>query len=233
LCVGYWLQGLLPAITTTFAFNSSWNGKGHESEGLVGTWRIEPHNFKLEWASVISFNKSLHLFNAHNVSIPDRYDLREEYPYCSAIRRVMSQGSCGSCYAFASTWAASAAVCIASAGADDAVFSTQDLLACSSFVPPAEALGCYGGFVPDALLRLGVAGAVSESCVPYTAGDTWRNAQYIEHCRRTCSMEQGTNPHPPPAPHCPPPPPHPQLALRSLRAAAQLAVAWLAARPSP
>ena len=159
---------------------------------MMGTWLVESHNYRKAWASVIAFNKSKTLEQPQlDFQALGQYDIRTDYSHCSAVSRVMSQGACGSCYAFASAWAASAAICISSGGADDAVFSTQDLLACSSQVPPVDSMGCLGGFIPEALLRLGTAGAVSESCVPYTAGDTWRNAQYIEPCRRTCSLEQG------------------------------------------
>ena len=161
-----------------------------EIASMMGTWRIENDRFRHKWASVIDFNKSIDI-DTGGLHELEEYDLRTVYPHCSAVRRVMSQGACGSCYAFASSWAVSVAICISSGGADDAVFSTQDLLACSSEVPPVGSMGCFGGYIPDALLRLSVVGAVSESCVPYTAGDTWRNAQYIETCRRTCSLEQG------------------------------------------
>lgn len=82
----------------------------------------------------------------------------------------------------------SSALCMASNATDDAILSTQDLLSCSGTGASPEKMGCDGGTIVSAMLYLCEFGAVEENCVPYTAGDTWRDAQALDQCRRTCAI---------------------------------------------
>lgn len=125
------------------------------------------------------------VFHGANASVlQDAYDVRERWWRCSAISRVMNQGPCGSCYAVASADTLSASICIHSGGADDLVFSAQDILSCS------DDMRCLGGTIPAALNYLCEKGAVEESCVTYRAGDSWDHGHLTDACRHTCEMDQ-------------------------------------------
>ncbi|XP_015792235.1 cathepsin B [Tetranychus urticae] len=64
--------------------------------------------------------------------IPERFDAREAWPYCSSISNIRDQGSCGSCWAVAAVGAMSDRICIASEGHHQVELSAEDLLACCS-----------------------------------------------------------------------------------------------------
>ena len=32
------------------------------------------------------------------ITLPDRFDAREKWPFCESIHKVVNQGGCGSCY---------------------------------------------------------------------------------------------------------------------------------------
>jgi hypothetical protein len=116
--------------------------------------------------------------------LPEAYDVRDRWWRCSAVSRVMNQGPCGSCYAVASADTLSASICIHSGGADDLVFSAQDMLSCS------DDMRCLGGTITGALNYLCEHGAVQESCVTYRAGDSWDHGHLTDACRKTCEMDQ-------------------------------------------
>ena len=125
------------------------------------------------------------VFHGANESLlPEAYDVRDRWWRCSAVSRVMNQGPCGSCYAVASADTLSASICIHSGGADDLVFSAQDMLSCS------DDMRCLGGTIPVALTYLCEHGAVQESCVTYRAGDSWDHGHLTDACRKTCEMDQ-------------------------------------------
>ena len=79
------------------------------------------------------------------VDIPEAFDVRTNWPECSAITgRVRDQSSCGSCWAFGSTEAFNDRYCIAT-GDSSTVFSVTDTLACCSGLSCGFSMGCNGG----------------------------------------------------------------------------------------
>jgi cathepsin B len=89
------------------------------------------------------------------------FDSRTQWGSC--IKPVMNQGSCGSCWAFATTEVVSDRLCIATKGAKSVVVSPQHLLNCDT-----RALGCSGGYPNYAMTYMASYGAPSATCVPYT-----------------------------------------------------------------
>lgn len=97
----------------------------------------------------------------------------------SYVSPVRNQGTCGSCYAFASMGALEARVRILTNNTRRSVFSPQDIVSCSQF-----SQGCAGGFPYLIAGKYGMDyGAVVESCNPYAGKDTDK-CTTDETCRR-------------------------------------------------
>jgi cathepsin B len=111
--------------------------------------------------------------------IPTRFDWRERNPSC--LYPVMSQGSCGSCWAVTAAEAINSAKCISSSGELGSPISVQDILSCVE----SDVYGCKGAFMSDALITARNTGFVSEKCVPYYNG----NCNDLAKHGVTCSAE--------------------------------------------
>ncbi|KAF2892296.1 hypothetical protein ILUMI_13878 [Ignelater luminosus] len=102
--------------------------------------------------------------------IPDNFDWRDHYPSCTTLRTIRDQGSCGSCWAFASVEVMSDRTCIHSKGKSNIYVSADDLLSCCFLCGN----GCYGGVPLFAYLYWIFIGIVSggpynsdRGCRPY------------------------------------------------------------------
>lgn len=85
------------------------------------------------------------LFSTSDSAIPESFDVRTNWPECSAITgRVRDQSDCGSCWAFGSTEAFNDRHCIATGDATT-VLSPEDTVSCCSGVNCAFSMGCNGG----------------------------------------------------------------------------------------
>ena len=103
----------------------------------------------------------------NNSSLPVEFDWRDVdgVNYVSPVR---NQGSCGSCYAFASMAMIEARQRVASKNRVQLVLSTQDVVSCSEY-----AQGCEGGFPYLIAGKYGEDfGVVEEQCNPYVGKDT-------------------------------------------------------------
>lgn len=77
--------------------------------------------------------------------IPESFDVRTNWPECSAISgRVRDQSDCGSCWAFGSTEAFNDRYCIATGDAKT-ILSPEDTNSCCSGFACAFSNGCNGG----------------------------------------------------------------------------------------
>ncbi|CAG2115546.1 unnamed protein product [Medioppia subpectinata] len=106
-----------------------------------------------------------------DLEIPESFDAREQWPNCPSIREVRDQGSCGSCWAFATVEAISDRICIASKGKQKVEVSAENLVACCS----ACGMGCSGGWPEQAWSYYRHTGLVSGGlydshvgCQPYS-----------------------------------------------------------------
>merc|ERR1719386_390047 len=132
------------------------------------------------------------------VAIPDSYDIDSGYPECPYSAR--SQGSCGSCWAFATTTMLSLRSCIAHEDVTQGLeLSPQELVSCdtettSVIVPPSsvENQGCNGGYLDLALKYQENQGVALDPCTPYNPAD-------VEDCdeakgleANNCAGERGT-----------------------------------------
>ncbi len=96
--------------------------------------------------------------------LPTNFDGRQAWPGC--IGKVLNQGACGSCWAFASTEVLSDRFCIESGGKVRVTLSPQNLLSCEVFN-----LGCTMGSLPFwAFQFLQGTGVTTLECSPYVSG---------------------------------------------------------------
>ncbi|CAK8691477.1 unnamed protein product [Clavelina lepadiformis] len=112
--------------------------------------------------------------------LPEAWDWRNVNgkDYVSPIR---NQGSCGSCYAFASMAMLEARIRIMTNNTQTPVFSTQEVVSCGKY-----SQGCDGGF--PYLIAGKYAqdfGVVEEHCYPYVGKDTPSCKPAVANCKRT------------------------------------------------
>ncbi|GIQ82228.1 peptidase C1A, partial [Kipferlia bialata] len=113
-----------------------------------------------------------------NLLLPVEYDVRTAYPGCADY--VLDQGSCGSCWAFATAESLSDRYCVMTG--DNTVLSPQELVDCDRLMLPG---GCSGGEPYLANDWLEWNGLVPNECYPYVSGHT--------HERGTCHSDVCTD----------------------------------------
>ncbi|GAB1606663.1 cathepsin B-like [Argonauta hians] len=76
------------------------------------------------------------------VSLPESFDSRQQWPDCPSLREVRDQGNCGSCWAAAASEAMTDRICIHSKGQHQAHISIENLMTCCDQCGN----GCNGGY---------------------------------------------------------------------------------------
>ena len=74
--------------------------------------------------------------------LPKEFDPVKQWPECPSLKEIRDQSTCGSCWAFGASEAATDRLCIASKGKIQARLSDEDLLTCCG----SCGFGCNGGF---------------------------------------------------------------------------------------
>ncbi|KAM5558547.1 cathepsin B-like protease 2 [Rosa sericea] len=97
-----------------------------------------------------------------SLKLPNNFDAREAWSQCTTIGRILDQGHCGSCWAFAAVEALSDRFCIQFG--KNTSLSVNDLLACCGFMCGS---GCDGGIPIYAWRYFVHHGVVTEECDPY------------------------------------------------------------------
>jgi len=105
--------------------------------------------------------------------IPKEFDSRQKWPNCESINEIRDQGSCGSCWAFATVETITDRFCIASKGTKNFRFSAENLVSCCGILNLCG-FGCNGGYPPMAWRYFKRKGIVSggpygsnQGCQPY------------------------------------------------------------------
>ena len=105
------------------------------------------------------------------------------------VSPVRNQGSCGSCYAFASMALVEARIRIASNLTNQVILSTQDPVSCSEY-----AQGCDGGFPYLIAGKYGEDfGLVPEECFPYESGSGNKNIPCSKRCKTPSRVYKTTD----------------------------------------
>jgi C1A family cysteine protease len=119
-----------------------------------------------DWAKTANYDKAL-----IGVPLPTEFDLRVKF--AGLLPPVKSQGSCGSCYAFAQTAAFETAIAIAEGKYVD--LAEQELVSCDT-----QSYGCNGGFFTGLEYQMSM-GQTHEAEFPYTASN--------QRCKKTVSHD--------------------------------------------
>ena len=114
------------------------------------------------------------------VTLPTNYDWRTTDDGKRCTPKVQSQGSCGSCYAFATAIVFAARYCQVRTGAAVIDYSPQDLLTCS-----VRTSGCDGGLFEEALTYLEEYGITTLACKPYLEMNSPSDATPKQRCVST------------------------------------------------
>jgi len=106
-------------------------------------------------------------YNLDQISEKENFDGRQEFGEC--IHPIRDQGSCGSCWAFATSEVASDRACIDSkkdAKYKDLIFSPQYLVDCDT-----QESGCNGAATQRVIGWIAKNGIVLDECYPYKAAN--------------------------------------------------------------
>jgi len=99
----------------------------------------------------------------HEEDLPDGFDSRVQWP--GLVHPIRDQQRCGSCWAFSASEVLSDRVAIAD-GKESPVLSPEDMVSCDH-----GDMGCQGGRLDQAWKYLTQTGIVTDSCMPYSAGN--------------------------------------------------------------
>lgn len=112
-----------------------------------------------------------------SATIPASFDAREKWPEC--IQPIRDQGSCGSCWAFATASATTDRFCIAALNSENRIkrmLAPQDLVSCDNtckgILSNSCQSGCSGGYLDVAMNYIIDTGIVGDSCYPYLGSET-------------------------------------------------------------
>lgn len=133
---------------------------------VLKTKRSVPRDKKSNFELLQSLKKSIAQIQEEDLSsvaTPKNFDWND----FGMVSPVKNQGSCGSCYAFASTGMFEARARVQTDNQWQPLFSEQEIVSCSDY-----SQGCAGGF-PYLISKYGQDfGLVEEHCYEYTSGST-------------------------------------------------------------
>ncbi len=129
---------------------------GNDDEYALGDTG-KPDNYD---SLIRDFSEFIDDFDTFLDNLPDKFDWRDR----GVVAPAKNQGSCGSCWAFASTGAFESKIAIKGGSLND--LSEQQQVSCND-----EMRGCQGGNA-DALKFWYNQGPMKESCTGYTADET-------------------------------------------------------------
>jgi len=166
------------------------------SEDVVDGGRRRKNKNRQLGASVSSVSTAPEVAAA----LPTAYDTREAFPRCTPI--VRDQGTCGSCWSFATSGVLTQRTCIANNNLDsNFVLSPQAMITCDvdcfTTSPTVCNNGCTGGYTSLAFENMVSAGSTPEHCVAYTSGagadletcGTKQESGSVMHAVANCELE--------------------------------------------
>lgn len=163
-----------PASTWTARVHPQFSSRTYaDMRRMLGTIRSGKNPFPPRGALI---EESAYVADtAAELGLPANFDWREHMP--EIVTPVVSQGSCGSCYAIASADMLTMRLRIVTKGKDTTVLSPQNVVSCSDYNQ-----GCEGGY-PFLVGKFGEdIGFVPDYCEEYTAAD--------DPCKVSCPADK-------------------------------------------
>lgn len=114
------------------------------------------------------------------INLPDEFDWRNTEDGKRCMPKILNQGSCGACYAFAAAATFGARYCAMTPEATAENFSPQDILACS-----VHTEACDGGILDLAFTYLEEYGVTTLACQPYVESKTRLPKLQSQKCMST------------------------------------------------
>jgi cathepsin B len=142
---------------------------------INGNFDLNPANDfpnEIKTVSLLSRNRPRQLQTAVVSAYPESLDLRIKYPGCTTISLIRNQGTCGSCWAFATINALTDRWCISTDPKTNIqrYFSVEDVLECCDDCNAGSGNGCRGGIPSFAYKHARDIGLVSGDLVSVTGG---------------------------------------------------------------
>ena len=149
------------------------NYKAYREE-LKGIMKLRELKFKLNNPKV-NIDSPLHA-----IKLPEAFDWRKTEEGKRCIPKILNQGSCGACYAFATAAVVAARYCALNPGQIAENYSPQDILACGIHTE-----GCDGGILDLSFRYVEEYGVAPLSCQPYMEFKTKLPRQQSQKCLST------------------------------------------------
>lgn len=151
---------------------ASWEVTEYEDSIFKG-WTLS------EVEVLLGDKKPNQIFEATPITPKDNLPSSIDWADNECIHKILDQGNCGSCWAFAAAGVASDKCCLETKPVDFGWLSPQELVSCDHGGSERKNKGCNGGFAYNAFDYVRENGLVGLDCMPYVA----RNSPCKKQCK--------------------------------------------------
>lgn len=158
-------------------------GYSHSFDDLIAEAKEAHEDYKNEHLQFLGEEQPKHEFESllgDYVTLPSQFDWRNVYPQCFSTP-IKDQVSCGSCYAFSSTFVLAKRICLYDTSFSNLDLSPQDMVSCDGTNKK-----CHGAALPNVWRYLENYGVTTESCKPYNSSIDIYGQEHYPKCYSEC-----------------------------------------------